>query len=85
MGQFVLPSFSPFFFFGLFMYYYFSCVVTDIFHFPMILCLLWEVAMVLGIDDEFGPRLYKCDLAGHFFGHKVHYQSFQHLLYVFLS
>lgn len=27
--------------------------------------------MVLGIDDEFGPRLYKCDPAGHFFGHKV--------------
>ncbi|KAG7013980.1 Proteasome subunit alpha type-6 [Cucurbita argyrosperma subsp. argyrosperma] len=29
------------------------------------------VAMVLGIDDEFGPRLYKCDPAGHFFGHKA--------------
>lgn len=29
------------------------------------------VAMVLGIDDEYGPRLYKCDPAGHFFGHKV--------------
>lgn len=27
--------------------------------------------MVLGIDDEFGPCLYKCDPAGHFFGHKV--------------
>ena len=27
--------------------------------------------MVLGIDDEYGPRLYKCDPAGHFFGHKV--------------
>lgn len=33
--------------------------------------LLLEVAMVLGIDDEFGPRLFKCDPAGHFFGHKV--------------
>lgn len=35
-------------------------------------CLLFEVAMVLGIDDEFGPKLYKCDPAGHFFGHKVY-------------
>lgn len=30
-----------------------------------------EVAMVLGIDDEKGPQLFKCDPAGHFFGHKV--------------
>lgn len=30
-----------------------------------------EVAMVLGIDEEKGPQLYKCDPAGHFFGHKV--------------
>ena len=38
----------------------------------MIFCLfLFKVAMVLGIDDEYGPRLYKCDPAGHFFGHKV--------------
>ncbi len=38
----------------------------------MISCLcFFEVAMVLGIDDEYGPRLYKCDPAGHFFGHKV--------------
>ncbi|PSR96953.1 Proteasome subunit alpha type-6 like [Actinidia chinensis var. chinensis] len=29
------------------------------------------VDMVLGIDDEFGPRLFKCDPAGHFFGHKA--------------
>ncbi|KAI3778838.1 hypothetical protein L2E82_08224 [Cichorium intybus] len=29
------------------------------------------VAMVLGIDDENGPRLFKCDPAGHFFGHKA--------------
>ncbi|KAF4399369.1 hypothetical protein G4B88_022452 [Cannabis sativa] len=27
--------------------------------------------MVLGFDDEFGPCLYKCDPAGHFFGHKA--------------
>lgn len=27
--------------------------------------------MVLGIDEEEGPQLYKCDPAGHFFGHKV--------------
>lgn len=27
--------------------------------------------MVLGIDDEKGPQLFKCDPAGHFFGHKV--------------
>ncbi|XP_038899956.1 proteasome subunit alpha type-6-like [Benincasa hispida] len=32
---------------------------------------LGVVAMVLGIDDEYGPRLYKCDPAGHFFGHKA--------------
>ncbi|KAI3723768.1 hypothetical protein L2E82_35525 [Cichorium intybus] len=32
---------------------------------------LGVVAMVLGIDDENGPRLFKCDPAGHFFGHKV--------------
>lgn len=27
--------------------------------------------MVLGIDEETGPQLYKCDPAGHYFGHKV--------------
>ncbi|KAM6585403.1 hypothetical protein CsatB_012405 [Cannabis sativa] len=32
---------------------------------------LGEFAMVLGFDDEFGPCLYKCDPAGHFFGHKA--------------
>ncbi|KAG6769898.1 hypothetical protein POTOM_025564 [Populus tomentosa] len=32
---------------------------------------LGVVAMVLGIDEENGPQLYKCDPAGHFFGHKV--------------
>ncbi|KAL5544544.1 hypothetical protein UlMin_008328 [Ulmus minor] len=32
---------------------------------------LGVVAMVLGIDDQFGSRLYKCDPAGHFFGHKA--------------
>ena len=31
----------------------------------------FAVAMVLGIDDENGPKLFKCDPAGHFFGHKV--------------
>lgn len=42
----------------------------------MILNLLWyEVAMVLGIDEENGPQLYKCDPAGHYFGHKVHRRS----------
>lgn len=32
-----------------------------------------KVAMVLGIDEEFGPQLYKCDPAGHYFGHKVYF------------
>ncbi|CAL9009687.1 unnamed protein product [Prunus brigantina] len=32
---------------------------------------LGVVAMVLGIDEEFGPQLYKCDPAGHYFGHKA--------------
>ncbi|KAJ0586345.1 Proteasome subunit alpha type-6 [Helianthus annuus] len=32
---------------------------------------LGVVAMILGIDDENGPRLFKCDPAGHFFGHKA--------------
>ncbi|GKE75629.1 proteasome subunit alpha type-6, partial [Tanacetum coccineum] len=32
---------------------------------------LGVVAMVLGIDDENGPKLFKCDPAGHFFGHKA--------------
>uniref|UniRef100_A0A803QRJ2 Proteasome subunit alpha type n=1 Tax=Cannabis sativa TaxID=3483 RepID=A0A803QRJ2_CANSA len=32
---------------------------------------LGVVAMVLGIDYELGPSLYKCDPAGHFFGHKA--------------
>ncbi|KAI3763401.1 hypothetical protein L1987_53859 [Smallanthus sonchifolius] len=36
------------------------------------LSMYWQdVAMVLGIDDENGPRLFKCDPAGHFFGHKA--------------
>lgn len=30
-----------------------------------------KVAMILGIDEEKGPQLFKCDPAGHFFGHKV--------------
>ncbi len=28
-------------------------------------------AMLIGIDDELGPQLYKCDPAGHFVGYKV--------------
>ncbi|KAE8731980.1 Proteasome subunit alpha type-6 [Hibiscus syriacus] len=32
---------------------------------------LGVVAMVLGIDEEKGPQLYKCDPAGHFYGHRV--------------
>ncbi|CAN7012212.1 unnamed protein product [Brassica rapa subsp. trilocularis] len=28
-------------------------------------------AMVLGMDEERGPLLYKCDPAGHFYGHKA--------------
>ncbi|GKE17214.1 proteasome subunit alpha type-6 [Tanacetum coccineum] len=31
------------------------------------------VAMVLGIDDENGPKLFKCDPAGHFFGDDDHW------------
>ncbi|KAF5821971.1 putative 6-phosphofructokinase [Helianthus annuus] len=36
---------------------------------------LGVVAMILGIDDENGPRLFKCDPAGHFFGHKGHFKK----------
>ncbi|KAK4390130.1 Proteasome subunit alpha type-6 [Sesamum angolense] len=32
---------------------------------------LGVVAMILGIDEEKGPQLFKCDPAGHFFGHKA--------------
>ncbi|CAA6664633.1 unnamed protein product [Spirodela intermedia] len=32
---------------------------------------LGVVAIVLGIDEEKGPQLFKCDPAGHFFGHKA--------------
>ncbi|XP_024363105.1 proteasome subunit alpha type-6 isoform X2 [Physcomitrium patens] len=28
-------------------------------------------AMLIGIDDELGPQLYKCDPAGHYFGYKA--------------
>ncbi|KAG5248376.1 proteasome alpha type [Salix suchowensis] len=35
------------------------------------LYLFCEVAMILGIDEENGPQLYKCDPAGHFYGHKA--------------
>lgn len=34
------------------------------------LCRL-AAAMLIGIDDEQGPQLYKCDPAGHYFGYKV--------------
>ncbi|KAL2480371.1 Proteasome subunit alpha type-6-B [Abeliophyllum distichum] len=29
------------------------------------------VALILGIDEEKGPQLFKCDPAGHFYGHKA--------------
>ncbi|KAL9242166.1 hypothetical protein vseg_016192 [Gypsophila vaccaria] len=32
---------------------------------------LGVVAIVVGIDEEKGPQLFKCDPAGHFFGHKA--------------
>ncbi|PIA39531.1 hypothetical protein AQUCO_02600172v1, partial [Aquilegia coerulea] len=32
---------------------------------------LGVAAMVLGMDEENGPQLFKCDPAGHFFGHKA--------------
>ncbi|WCJ42817.1 Proteasome subunit alpha type-6 [Euphorbia peplus] len=32
---------------------------------------LGVVAMVLSIDEEEGPQIYKCDPAGHFYGHKA--------------
>jgi hypothetical protein len=41
-----------------------------------------KVAMVLGIDDENGAQLYKCDPAGDYFGHKVHRRSFLTLINV---
>ena len=28
-------------------------------------------AMILGIDEELGPQLFKCDPAGHYVGYKV--------------
>jgi 20S proteasome alpha/beta subunit len=31
-----------------------------------------SVAMVLGYDEEKNAQLFKCDPAGHFFGHKVY-------------
>lgn len=37
----------------------------------LVFVCLYEVAMVLGMDEERGPLLYKCDPAGHFYGHKV--------------
>ncbi|KAG6557241.1 hypothetical protein Mapa_001168 [Marchantia paleacea] len=32
---------------------------------------LGVAAMLIGIDDELGPQLYKCDPAGHFVGYKA--------------
>ena len=34
--------------------------------------LRYSVAMVLGYDEEKNAQLFKCDPAGHFFGHKVY-------------
>ncbi|KAK9231788.1 hypothetical protein WN943_022028 [Citrus x changshan-huyou] len=41
---------------------------------------LGVVAMVLSIDEECGPRLFKCDPAGHFFGHKTAISTLQSVL-----
>ena len=38
--------------------------------------------MILGIDDENGPQLFKCDPAGHFFGHKVFFTLYSFMLKV---
>jgi hypothetical protein len=46
-------------------------VVLFFFILKSLLYLFCEVAMILGIDEENGPQLYKCDPAGHFYGHKV--------------
>jgi hypothetical protein len=43
--------------------------------------------MLIGIDDELGPQLYKCDLAGHDVGYKVcgfcldFYQKYEYVTY----
>ncbi|KAF1884989.1 hypothetical protein Lal_00028878 [Lupinus albus] len=42
---------------------------------------LGVVAMVLGIDEESGPQLYKCDPAGHYFGHKTEINVSKNLLW----
>lgn len=44
--------------------------------------LNYEAAMILGIDDENGPQLFKCDPAGHFFGHKVFVTLYSFMLKV---
>ena len=52
--------------------------------FPIIILFsyLVEAAMILGIDEENGPQLFKCDPAGHFFGHKV-FQTYVLLYFLF--
>lgn len=42
---------------------------------------MYKVAMILGVDEEKGPQLFKCDPAGHFFGHKV----IRKFLFLFLN
>lgn len=37
--------------------------------------------MVLGVDEETGPQLYKCDPAGHYFGHKVRPNLIRNLIW----
>lgn len=62
-------SFFPFL--NHYYYYFFFLPLLLMSSLPCSLMLAFEVAMVLGIDEEYGPRLFKCDPAGHFFGHKV--------------
>ncbi|KAL1193590.1 Proteasome subunit alpha type-6-B [Cardamine amara subsp. amara] len=42
---------------------------------------LGVVAMVLGIDEERGPLLYKCDPGGHFYGHKAQLLDFAWIVF----
>lgn len=51
------------------------------------LFLAYAAAMLIGIDDELGPQLYKCDPAGHYVGYKVcgfcqdFYQKYEYVTY----